>query len=185
MPFLVLSWEFYTTAITDPRFLYFWHASQCITDLNDMPFSLYNEECYNSVYITSMHIQRNVLVTQNVTTWFQRSYHKDHAWIINTSEHIIKVKISKLDHNKKVKDQCQRMESFQSLVIRQNMNASIITWTSKCSNFDLTQVMGQGHKMVLIQRSCKTRGPGALYRAQEYHCNLALFYFTWKVHKLM
>ena len=30
-----------------------------------------------------------------------------------------------------------------------------------------------------------TRGPGALYRAQEYHCNLALFSFTWKVHKWM
>ena len=30
-----------------------------------------------------------------------------------------------------------------------------------------------------------TRGPGALFRAQEYHCNLALFFFTWKVHKLM
>ena len=23
----------------------------------------------------------------------------------------------------------------------------------------------------------KTRGPGALYRAQEYHCNLVLFFF--------
>ena len=34
-------------------------------------------------------------------------------------------------------------------------------------------------------RLYKTRGPGALYRAQEYHCNLALFFFTWKVHKLM
>ena len=22
-----------------------------------------------------------------------------------------------------------------------------------------------------------TRGPGALYRAQEYHCNLVLFFF--------
>ena len=30
----------------------------------------------------------------------------------------------------------------------------------------------------------KPRGPGALCRAQEYHCNLALFYFsTWKLHK--
>ena len=27
--------------------------------------------------------------------------------------------------------------------------------------------------------------PRALYRAQEYHCNLALFFFTWKVHKLI
>ena len=32
----------------------------------------------------------------------------------------------------------------------------------------------------------KTRGPGALCRAQEYHCNLALFFFSArKVHKLM
>ena len=23
----------------------------------------------------------------------------------------------------------------------------------------------------------KTRGPGALYRAQEYHCNFVLFFF--------
>ena len=29
------------------------------------------------------------------------------------------------------------------------------------------------------------RDPGALYRAQEYHCNLALFSFTWKVHRWM
>ena len=28
-----------------------------------------------------------------------------------------------------------------------------------------------------------TRGPGSFYRAQEYHCNLVLFFFTWKVHK--
>ena len=27
----------------------------------------------------------------------------------------------------------------------------------------------------------KTRGPGALYRAQEYHCNLVLFFF--KIHE--
>ena len=32
----------------------------------------------------------------------------------------------------------------------------------------------------------ETRGPGALCRAQEYHCNLALFFFSArKVHKLM
>ena len=40
---------------------------------------------------------------------------------------------------------------------------------------------------ILVFRSARktTREPGALYRAQEYHCNLALFFCTWKVHKLM
>ena len=27
------------------------------------------------------------------------------------------------------------------------------------------------------ERIYQTRGPGALYRAQEYHCNLVLFFF--------
>ena len=29
----------------------------------------------------------------------------------------------------------------------------------------------------VIRVAFKTRDPGALYRAQEYHCNLALFFF--------
>ena len=37
-----------------------------------------------------------------------------------------------------------------------------------------------------IKNRIQARGPGALCRVQEYHCNLALFFFSArKVHKLM
>ena len=35
-----------------------------------------------------------------------------------------------------------------------------------------------GRPSCFSDRPEKTRGPGALYRAQENHCNLALFFFT-------
>ena len=43
-----------------------------------------------------------------------------------------------------------------------------------------------GNNTLEIRPDELTRGPGALCRAQEYHCNLALFFF-WivKVHKFM
>ena len=42
------------------------------------------------------------------------------------------------------------------------------------------------HELDNLRNFTLTRGPGALCRAQEYHCNLALFFFSArKVHKLM
>ena len=34
-------------------------------------------------------------------------------------------------------------------------------------------------ELVMVSSRClmQTRGPGALYRAREYHCNLVLFFF--------
>ena len=42
---------------------------------------------------------------------------------------------------------------------------------------DLIQFLDARYNDLWLFLLPKTRGPGALYRAQEYHCNLVLFFF--------